>query len=126
MHPQWDVSIVPGCVYCRPEIAVVGITEQEGKDLGLPIKAAKTVMFSNARTMIDNSDRSFIKLVARTDNHQLVGAQLMCQRSTDMISQLSQAIANHLTVEQLLGAMRPHPTFEEALHDCLETLKDSL
>ncbi len=124
--PSVDVSIVPGCVYCRPEIAVVGITEQEGKDLGLPIKAAKTVMFSNARTMIDNSDRSFIKLVARTDNHQLVGAQLMCQRSTDMISQLSQAIANHLTVEQLLGAMRPHPTFEEALHDCLETLKDSL
>ena len=124
--PSVDVSVVPGCVYCNPEIATVGMTDQEAKEAGIPAKAAKAVMFSNARTIIDDSERSFIKLVARTDNHQLIGAQLMCQRSTDMISELAQSIANRLTVEQLLQAMRPHPTFEEAITDCLETLAASL
>ena len=56
----------------------------------------------------------------------VLGAQLMCERATDMISQLSLAIANHQTVEDLLHAMRPHPTFEEALGECLEKLIDKL
>ncbi|MEG1857777.1 MAG: dihydrolipoyl dehydrogenase [Pseudoflavonifractor sp.] len=120
--PSVDLSIVPSCVYCRPEIACVGLTEQEAKDAGIAVKTGKAVLFSNARTMIDGSDRSFMKVVARTDNHQIIGAQFMCERSTDMISQIAQAIANHLTAEQLLQAMRPHPTFEEALGDCLEAL----
>ena len=75
---------------------------------------------------MENSDRSFIKVVARTDTHEIVGAQLMCERATDMISQLSVAIANRDTVERLLRAMRPHPTFEEALGECLEKLADAL
>mgnify|MGYP000455844309 CR=1 FL=1 len=52
----------------------------------------------------------------------LLGAQLMCEHATDMIGQLSQAIANGMTARQLLAAMRPHPTFEEALGEALEEL----
>lgn len=48
---------------------------------------------------------------------------MMCEHSTDMISQISVAIANHLTVEQLLLTMRPHPTFEEAISNALEELQ---
>lgn len=125
-EPSVDMSIVPSCVYCRPEIACVGMTEQEAKDAGIAVKVGKVVMFSNARTMIEDSDRSFMKVVARSDNRRIIGAQLMCERSTDMISQISQAIANQFTVEQLLHAMRPHPTFEEAMGECLESLAASL
>lgn len=125
-QPSVDLSVVPSCVYCRPEIACVGMTEQEAKDAGISVKVGKAVMFSNARTMIEGSDRSFIKVVARTDDHRIVGAQLMCERSTDIISQIAQAIANQLTPEQLLKAMRPHPTFEESLGECLETLAANL
>ena len=124
--PSVDMSIVPACVYCRPEIACVGLTEQEAKAAGLPVKTGKAVMFGNARTLIEGGERSFMKVVARADSHQIVGAQLMCERSTDMISQLAQAIANQMTVEELLRAMRPHPTFEEALGDCLEGLTATL
>lgn len=126
VEPTVDLSVVPGCVYCRPEIACVGMTERMCKDAGIPVKTGKAVLFSNARTMIENSDRSFMKVVARVDNHEIVGAQLMCERATDMISQLSVAIANHDTVENLLHTMRPHPTFEEALGECLEALAAAL
>ena len=125
-QPSVELSVVPGCVYSRPEIACVGMTEQMCREAGIPARAEKAVLFSNARTIMENSDRSFIKVVARTDTHEIVGAQLMCERATDMISQLSVAIANRDTVERLLRAMRPHPTFEEALGECLEKLADAL
>ena len=74
----------------------------------------------------EDGDRCFMKIVARAEDHQIVGAQLMCHNSTDMISQISQAIANHMTAEQLLMAMRPHPTFEEAMSEALEDLMRKL
>ena len=121
-----DMNVVPSCVYSRPEIAVVGITEQEAKEAGVSVKAGKCVMFGNAKTVILDGDRCFMKIVARAEDHQIVGAQLMCHNSTDMISQISQAIANHMTAEQLLMAMRPHPTFEEAMSEALEDLMRKL
>lgn len=117
-----DLSIVPSCIYCRPEIASVGLTEAQAKAAGIPAKTGKCTLFSNARTMIANPGRSFIKLVAHSETHEMLGAQLMCEHSTDMISQISLAMANHLTAQQLLLAMRPHPTFEEAMADALEEL----
>ena len=60
------------------------------------------------------------------DSKAIIGAQLMCTNSTDMISQLAEAIANRMTPAQLLLAMRPHPTFEEALTEALEDLEAKL
>ena len=121
-----NMDIVPSCIYCRPEIAVVGMTEAEAKEAGVPAKVGKCVMFGNARTLIADTGRSFMKVVANADTHEIIGAQLMCEHSTDMISQISQAMANHLTAEQLLRAMRPHPTFEEAMTEALEDLVKKL
>ena len=115
-------SVVPSCIYCRPEIAVVGMTDAEAKAAEVPVKVGKCVMGGNARTLIANSGRAFMKVVAHAETHEVLGAQLMCEHSTDMISQISQAMVNHMTAEQLLLAMRPHPTFEEALSEALEDL----
>ncbi len=125
-EPEVNMNIVPSCIYARPEIAAVGMTDAEAKDAGIAVKVGKYVMFGNGRTVIEGADRSFMKVVARADDHCIVGAQLMCERSTDMISQIAQAIANNMTVEQLLRAMRPHPTFEEGMMECLEDLVDKL
>ncbi len=120
------MDVIPSCVYCRPEIASVGMSEQAAKDAGIAVRVGKCTLFSNARNLILDGDRSFLKLVARADDHRLIGAHLMCQNSTDMISQLSVAIANGMRAEQLCKAMRPHPTFEEALGDALDDLMKKL
>ena len=114
-----DVNVVPSCIYCRPEIAVVGLTDAEAKAAGIPVKVGKCVMGGNARTLIADPGRSFMKVVAHAETGEILGAQLMCLGSTDMISQISEAMANRLTARQLLLAMRPHPTFEEALGEAL-------
>ena len=121
-----DMRIVPSCVYCRPEIAVVGLTEAEAKAQGIPVKTGKCVMGGNARTLIEDPGRSFMKVLAHSDTGEILGAQLMCLGAPDMISQISEAIANHMTPRQLLLAMRPHPTFEEALSEALEDLASKL
>jgi len=121
-----DMSVIPGCIYCRPEIAVVGATEAEARAAGVPVKVGKCTLFANARTLIADPGRSFMKFVAHAETREILGAQLMCEHSTDMISQISQAMVNHLTVEQLLMVMRPHPTFEEAMTEALEDLQSKL
>ncbi len=117
-----DLSIVPSCVYTRPEIASVGMTEQEAKDAEIPVKVGKVTMFSNGRTVIVNGDRGFMKVLAHAETRKILGVQMMGVNVSDMIGELGLAIANGLTPEDLLKAMRPHPTFEEALTDALRDL----
>ena len=121
-----DMRVVPSCVYCRPEIAVVGLTDAEAKAAGIPVKTGKCVLGGNARTLIEDPGRSFMKVLAHAETGKILGAQLMCLNAPDMISQISQAIANGMTPRQLLLAMRPHPSFEEALTDALEDLAAKL
>ena len=122
LTPERDLSLVPSCVHCRPEIAVIGLSEAEAKTAGVPVNVGKCVMGGNARTLVLNPGRSFMKIVAHAETGELLGAQLMCPNASDMISQLGEAIANHMTAKQLLRAMRPHPSFEEALGDALSDL----
>ena len=121
-----DLSIVPSCVYTRPEIASVGMTEQEAKDAGIPVKTGKVTMFSNGRTVILNGDRGFMKVLAHAETRKILGVQLMCQNASDMIGAWGEAIANGLTPEDMTKAMRPHPTFEEAMTDALKDLSAKL
>ena len=83
------------------------------------------MMMGNGKTIIENGDRSFIKLVFDADSDVLLGAQLMCERATDMIAELSTACVNRLTSRQLLRAIRPHPTFCEAVTEALEAVHGS-
>ena len=120
------MSVVPSCIYCRPEIAVVGMTEAEAKDAGIAVKVGKHVMFDNAKTVISDPGRCFMKFVANAETHELLGAQLMCEHSSDMIGGVSQALANRMSAESFQLAMRPHPSFEEAMTAALEDLCEKL
>ena len=93
---------------------------------GIPVKVGKHVMFDNAKTLIADPGRCFMKFVAHAETRELLGAQLMCEHSSDMIGGVSQALANHMSVDQFLLAMRPHPSFEEAMTAALEDLAQKL
>ena len=121
-----DLNVIPSCIYSTPEIAVVGITEAEAKEQGIPAVVGKCTMFGNARTVIEDPGRCFMKLVAHAETHEILGASLMCQHASDMISQISAAMVNHQTAEELRRVMRPHPSFEEAMTEALDALTSKL
>ena len=121
--PSVDLSLVPACIYTDPEIASVGLTADEAKEQGISVKTGKFMMTANGKTLIEGKDRGFIKVVCHSETGVLLGAQLMCARATDLISEFSQAIVNQLTVRQMRQVIRPHPTFTEAVTEALEDLE---
>lgn len=118
--PPIDLRYVPGCIYTDPEIASVGITEDEAKQQGIPVKKGKFLMTGNGRSLIDEQERGFIKVLAHQETDVILGAQLMCSRATDIVAELSTAIVNGLTCAQLSSVIRPHPTFCEGVTEAVE------
>lgn len=116
-----DLQLVPSCVYVSPEIASVGLTEAEAKAKGIPVQTGKFLMGANGKSLLTNQERGFVKLVA-DESGRVLGAQLMCGRATDMIGELTLAIASQLTVEQIASAIHPHPTFAEGIAEAADTL----
>lgn len=119
-EPSIDVHTVPGCVYTDPEIASVGVTEDEAKERGLAVKCGKFIMSANGKSLITKEERGFIKVIVEADTDVIIGAQMMCARATDMIGELVTAVVNRMTVHQLLKGMRAHPTYNEAIAEALE------
>ena len=118
--PPIDLRYVPGCIYTDTEIASVGITEDEAKQQGIPVKKGKFLMTGNGRSLIDEQERGFIKVLAHQETDVILGAQLMCSRATDIVAELATAIVNGLTCAQLAGVIRPHPTFCEGVTEAVE------
>ncbi len=120
--PMPKNDAVPSCVYTDPEIAAVGITEEEAKTLSLPIVISKRSIFSNPRSVITQSERGIVKLIANAESGQLLGAHIMAPHAAEMIGGSSAAIANHLTVSQLTRTIYPHPTFSETLGEAIKDI----
>lgn len=117
---ETDLSVVPSCVYTSPEIACVGMTESEARKEGRKVRCGRYLTASNGKTLISGGGRGFVKLVFDEEGGQILGAQLMCERATDMIGELATAVANHMSAEDLLRAMRAHPTVNESIGEAAE------
>lgn len=115
-------SAVVQCIYTMPEVAVVGLSESEAKEAGIDYISAKQTMYSNARTVIGSTDRGFIKIIADKNTEKILGAELMCERASDMVGELALAINSGVTVSELEGSTRAHPTFYEAVTEALAKL----
>ena len=121
--PEVDLNTVPSCIYTDPEIASVGMDAAMAKEKGIAVKTGKFSMAGNGKSIIENQERGFIKLIFHAETEVILGAQLMCARATDLISELSTAIVNKLTISQLSAVIRPHPTFTEGVTEAVEDAK---
>ena len=95
------------------------MTFDEAKDAGINAEAHKYPMMANSKSVLSQQERGFIKVVADKDTRKILGAQLMCARATDMVSEFAEAIANGLTVEEMADVIHPHPTFSEGITEVL-------
>lgn len=118
--PSIELIAVPGCVYTDPEIACVGLNEAEARAQGFEVKTGKFIMSANGKSLITKEERGFIKVVIDKETEEILGAQMMCARATDMVGEFVTAVANRMTAEQLIKAIRPHPTYNEGVAEALE------
>lgn len=114
-----DTRFIPSCVYTEPEIACVGMTLEQAKAAGIAADSRKALMTANGKTVLSGGERGYIRVVFEPGSGKLLGAQMMCERATDMVSGFTQALSAGLTVEELARVIRPHPTFSEAITEAL-------
>lgn len=114
------------CIYVCPEIAEVGITEDQAKAEHIPFVSAKAPLYSNSMNMIFGKKRSYIRLVADKEKGTLIGAQMMCERASDLISELALAVNAGILVRKCSESIRPHPSFSESLSDAFATLEGKM
>jgi len=110
-----NMGTVPSCIYTDPEIAVVGLTADEAKEAGIEVITKKYPMSANGKTIIAGLDRGFVKLVAKADDHKIIGAHLLCGRASDLIGELAVAIGRGIMLEEVANIIHPHPSFAEAI-----------
>lgn len=110
-----NLSVVPSCIYSSPEIAAVGMTQAQATEKGIETEVGKFPMGANGKSIIAGADRGFVKTVFEKSSGKLLGAVLYCDRATDIIGELTLAVANGLTREHIERAIHPHPTIDEAV-----------
>ena len=115
-----DLRTIPECVYTNPEIASVGLTEDEAKKQGIDIRVGKFNMNANGKSIISGGERGFIKVLVENETDMIIGAQMMCERATDMIGEFVTAIVNQMTAKQLIRGVRAHPTYNEGVSEALK------
>ncbi|CQR47832.1 Dihydrolipoyl dehydrogenase [Paraliobacillus sp. PM-2] len=115
-----DYNGIPAVVFSEPELATVGYTEQDAKDAGFDVKAAKFPFAANGRALSLGNGDGFVKLVTRTDDGLVLGAQIAGANASDMISELGLAIEAGMTAEDLALTIHAHPTLGEITMEAAE------
>ena len=117
-EPEIDMSVIPSGIYTEPEIAAVGVREDELKEKGIAYSAKKALTGANGRCLIENSESGFVKLLIADD--RIVGASIVAPHATELISELAVVVERGLSPRQLAGVVHPHPTISEMIRDALK------
>lgn len=117
-----DYTAIPTICYTSPEIATVGLTRDEATKQGLDVKVAKFPLAGNGRSLSMGNEVGFVRLVAEKASGRIVGAQLVGPNVSELIGELTLAIENLLTAEDVALTIHSHPTLTESIMDASEAL----
>lgn len=114
---EMDYSAVPCTIFTHPEIATVGLTEQEARSKGMDVEIGKFPYAANGKSLAMGDDRGFIKVLKDKGSNKIVGASIIGINAADLIASLTIAIRNGLTSKQLAETIFAHPTTAEVIHE---------
>ena len=115
-HPM-DKAMIPGCTYCHPQIASVGLTEQKAKEEGREVKIGRFPFSGNGKAIALGEPEGLVKTIFDAKTGQLVGAHMIGAEVTELIQGYVVAMNLETTEEELIHAVFPHPTLSEMMHE---------
>lgn len=114
---QIDYTNVPGCTYCSPEIASVGLTEKGAKDAGYEIKVGKFPFMASGKASASGATEGFVKVIFDAKYGEFLGCHMIGNNVTEIIAEAVVARKLETTGHEILNAIHPHPTMSEALKE---------
>ncbi len=115
-----DYGNVPGCTYCTPEIASVGLTEKQAKDAGYEIKVGKFPLSAAGKASAAGHNEGFIKVIFDAKYGEWLGTHMIGYNVTEMIAETVVARKLETTYHEVLDSIHPHPTMSENIKEAIE------
>jgi dihydrolipoamide dehydrogenase len=115
-HPM-DKGMIPGCTYCHPQIASVGLTEAKAKEQGFDIRVGRFPFVGNGKAIALGEPDGLVKTIFDKKTGQLLGAHMIGAEVTELIQGFVIAMNLETTEEDLMHAVFPHPTLSEMMHE---------
>jgi dihydrolipoamide dehydrogenase len=121
-----DYGNIPGCTYCVPEIASVGLTEQQAKEKGYDIKVGKFPFSASGKAQASGSSDGFVKVIFDAKYGEWLGCHMIGAGVTDMIAEAVLGRKLETTGHEVLKAVHPHPTMSEAVMEAVAAAYDEV
>jgi dihydrolipoamide dehydrogenase len=115
-----DYGNVPGCTYCTPEVASVGLTEKQAKDAGYEIKVGKFPLSAAGKATAAGHNEGFIKVIFDAKYGEWLGTHMIGYNVTEMIAETVVARKLETTYHEVLDSIHPHPTMSENIKEAIE------
>ena len=114
---SFDKVAIPAVCFTDPEIASAGLSPDEARSAGLPIKVGTFPFAANGRAATLGSEDGFVRIVARTDNHVILGIQAVGQGVSELSGSFALALEMGARLEDVAGTIHVHPTLSECLRE---------
>lgn len=126
-HPQpLDYGNIPGCTYCSPEVASVGMTEKAAKEAGHEIKIGKFPFSASGKASAAGAKDGFVKLIFDAKYGELLGGHMIGANVTEMIAEIVSIRKLETTGEDIIKTVHPHPTMSEAIMEAAAAAYDEV
>jgi dihydrolipoamide dehydrogenase len=122
---KMDYRVVPNCVFSIPEVASVGLTEEEARRENSNIKVSKFPFRYNSKALIMGETEGMIKIIANGDSLKLLGMHIIGIHASDLIAEGALALSLGATVREILNTIHAHPTLAEIIANVAEGLSES-
>jgi dihydrolipoamide dehydrogenase len=121
-----DYGNIPGCTYCSPEVASVGMTEKSAKDAGYEIKIGKFPFSASGKASASGANDGFVKLIFDAKYGELLGGHMIGANVTEMVAELVAIRKLETTGHELIKTVHPHPTMSEAIMEAAAAAYDEV
>lgn len=125
LDPEINLNVVPNCVFSFPEVAYVGLTEEEIKEKGIDHKVSKFLFAANGKALSLGETDGFVKVFSSEKDNKIIGVTIVGPHANDLIHEGTLAIANDLDVASIAKTIHAHPTLSEAFMEAVHGLQDS-
>ena len=112
-----DKNKIPGCTYCDPQIASVGLTEKRAKEAGREVRVGRFPFLGNGKAIAMGEDQGLVKTIFDKKTGELLGAHMIGAEVTELIQGFVIAMNCETTEEELMNSIFPHPTLSEMMHE---------
>jgi dihydrolipoamide dehydrogenase len=118
-----DYRSVPGCTYCQPQVASIGLTEKQALDSGMKVRVGRFPFSASGKAVATNETEGFVKVIVDAKIEEIIGIHIIHPEATELIGEAAVMKSHEATASSIFNTVHAHPTLSEAV---MEAMGDAL